>query len=339
MIQDFATFFIFFAGGLSVLFSAGQLFVKGVRMENVNLSALFLFLGLLVFQLGFISGGLVPGHPRLLLLHLTCVFIVSPLLYFAYHLVVFSEERLPARIFLLLLPTAGAFLMDAYYFSLSDEASQSLIRDILEGVNTPRAIVFKVAYVTAAVQIIIYLGFLFRKLLSVWDLRERNDILDITLIYDVLSITAVLLLSAGYILNSLKVLRGGAVYIALIIVGVYLTGQRHPRFLQLLIVEAGKKRYLNSQLAGLEIETLCRRLFDLMEEKKLYALEEISLKSIAKELQITPHQLSQLLNERLSTNFNSFINQYRISDAKRMLIEEPARSVLSIAYSVGFNSK
>jgi len=33
------------------------------------------------------------------------------------------------------------------------------------------------------------------------------------------------------------------------------------------------------------------------------------------------------------------INQYRIKEAKKMLIEESERSVLSIAYAVGFNSK
>ena len=54
---------------------------------------------------------------------------------------------------------------------------------------------------------------------------------------------------------------------------------------------------------------------------------------------MTAHQLSQLLNEKLNVNFYTFINKYRIQEARRILTEEPDKSIIAIAYDVGFNSK
>ncbi|HNF16549.1 MAG TPA: helix-turn-helix domain-containing protein, partial [Leptospiraceae bacterium] len=60
---------------------------------------------------------------------------------------------------------------------------------------------------------------------------------------------------------------------------------------------------------------------------------------LSEELGISVHQLSQILNERLGKNFHQYINEHRIEEAKRMILDEPERTVLSVAYAVGFNSK
>ncbi len=56
-------------------------------------------------------------------------------------------------------------------------------------------------------------------------------------------------------------------------------------------------------------------------------------------MELTQHQLSQLLNEKLNTNFNGFINSFRIDRARELLVSEPDAPVLNIAFAVGFNSK
>jgi len=53
---------------------------------------------------------------------------------------------------------------------------------------------------------------------------------------------------------------------------------------------------------------------------------------------MTSHQLSELLNARIGRSFNNFVNEYRVEEACRMLIEEEHRSVVSIGVAVGFNS-
>ena len=68
---------------------------------------------------------------------------------------------------------------------------------------------------------------------------------------------------------------------------------------------------------------------------------ELTLQKLAKALAVSPHHLSQTINEQLNQNFIDFINAYRIEEAKRMLVD-PAKkhySILAVSEEVGFNSK
>jgi len=76
-----------------------------------------------------------------------------------------------------------------------------------------------------------------------------------------------------------------------------------------------------------------------MSEEHLYADEELTLARLANYVNLSSHQLSELLNQNLSLSFKTFLNEERIKAACRMLREEPNRSVLSILYAVGFSSK
>ena len=72
---------------------------------------------------------------------------------------------------------------------------------------------------------------------------------------------------------------------------------------------------------------------------KLYLDETISLNKVADLLSVTTHQLSEFLNNNLKLNFNSFINKYRIEEAKRLLKERPEETIISVAFTVGFNHR
>ena len=83
-----------------------------------------------------------------------------------------------------------------------------------------------------------------------------------------------------------------------------------------------------------------KKLEHLMQGEKVYRDETISLQSLAERLSIKPHQLSQIVNEKLDRNFTDFINYHRIDEAKNILAspEGAERKKTSIAFDVGFNS-
>jgi AraC-like DNA-binding protein len=73
-------------------------------------------------------------------------------------------------------------------------------------------------------------------------------------------------------------------------------------------------RYKSS---GLTIEDAIRyksTLLDYVSRNELHKDHSISLGKLAKSLSMTPHALSQVINEQLSSNFNDFINSYRVED-------------------------
>lgn len=82
-------------------------------------------------------------------------------------------------------------------------------------------------------------------------------------------------------------------------------------------------------------------LKELMEEKKVYRAEGLSLRTLSRQLSIPDRQLSQLINDKLNKTFFDLVNYYRVEEAKQMLLEEEEekRNILDIAFEVGFNTK
>jgi AraC-like DNA-binding protein len=105
------------------------------------------------------------------------------------------------------------------------------------------------------------------------------------------------------------------------------------------VTEAAQAAYASSTLNNHDSEALVLRLCQLLEVEKLYAQETLSLSSLARQMEISSHQLSELINTRFNKSFSQLIREYRVTEAKRMLIDEPKASVLSIGLSTGFTSQ
>ena len=65
----------------------------------------------------------------------------------------------------------------------------------------------------------------------------------------------------------------------------------------------------------------------------------LSLQDLSKELNISSHQLSQFLNNNLNKNFTSFVNEFRINEACKIITSNDKLTLESVGYDVGFNSK
>lgn len=72
--------------------------------------------------------------------------------------------------------------------------------------------------------------------------------------------------------------------------------------------------------------------------KKFYLRNDINLLQVANMLQIRPRFLSEYLNLVWGVNFNQYINNLRIDEAKRLILKNPSRSFTDIAFATGFSS-
>ena len=83
------------------------------------------------------------------------------------------------------------------------------------------------------------------------------------------------------------------------------------------------------------------KLLQFINEEEPFLIPNLSLQTLAEQIQIHPNKLSWLLNEQIGKNFNEFINHYRIEYFKT-LAQNPDNShisLLGLAYESGFNSK
>lgn len=129
--------------------------------------------------------------------------------------------------------------------------------------------------------------------------------------------------------------RTGAGVAVLLIAALLLFGVRkYRRYLKL------KNKYKDSTLDQDTVAQGMKKLMYVMDIEKVYKDDGLQLHTLAKKIALTPHILSQLINEQLNKNFSDLVNGYRIDEAKKMLeAADEDTSILHICYEVGFNSK
>ncbi|NUO81355.1 AraC family transcriptional regulator [candidate division KSB1 bacterium] len=100
-------------------------------------------------------------------------------------------------------------------------------------------------------------------------------------------------------------------------------------------------KYQKSGLSAEQAENYLHRLRQFMETKRVYAKNDLTLNELAEQIAIPAHHLSQIINDRLRQNFYDFVNNYRVEEAKRRLLDPAYQhlTILAIAYEVGFSSK
>ena len=100
-------------------------------------------------------------------------------------------------------------------------------------------------------------------------------------------------------------------------------------------------KYKNSGLSRQKSLELFETLTTLMQDKKPYQESELTLFTLAKQLNIHPNHLSQMINQHSNQNFFDYINEHRVNDVKKALLypKYDNHSFLGIAHEFGFNSK
>lgn len=90
-----------------------------------------------------------------------------------------------------------------------------------------------------------------------------------------------------------------------------------------------------------QIEALKKKLYHILEHKKPYLNESLSLTDLADEMKISPKKLSVLLNQHLKVSFYTLINEYRLKEVlERMFMPEFEKyTLVGLANECGFQSK
>ena len=105
------------------------------------------------------------------------------------------------------------------------------------------------------------------------------------------------------------------------------------------LVEGERPRYSNRKISGNKAEVIRTGLKRLMTEEQRFKDPALKLQDLASALQISPHLLSQFLNENLGKRFSEFVNEHRIEAACKLLRTEHNLSLEGVGRDVGFRSK
>jgi len=185
----------------------------------------------------------------------------------------------------------------------------------------------------------VYLLWLLKSLVALQEHR-KNFRLEFAILLVVL-LVALFVIALGLSQSLMSKTQFVALYsgsIGLVFVALAVILLLKPRVVQ-RVRKAAKETYQNSTLKQVDCEQKIRELTDLMIDRKLYQQNNLDLHTVASELGLNSHQLSELVNSQLGQSFSRYLRERRIEAAKKMLLTEPKTTILNIALEAGFASQ
>ncbi len=257
-------------------------------------------------------------------------FCIGPLIYFYSGFITGFLESFELRDFRHSLPAPAVFAASAVFLSLQGNT--------ISIANENTTLWCRLVAGMMLVQFSCYAVYTLKKILDQYRFLDR--IIRETQVLIFLIIASVFCVSA----TILPLVASGLLYHpAFILVTMFICvhfwiTQRHPIFagMHTAVKESTWTRRPEETPESLDLK---KKLNRLLEEDKIYLYEELTLSMLANDLDIKPHQLSSFMNSHLGKNFSSLVNSYRVQDARHKLIHEPEKSIITIGFEVGFNSK
>lgn len=101
------------------------------------------------------------------------------------------------------------------------------------------------------------------------------------------------------------------------------------------------ERLANVKYSESELEDRKQKIVITLKENKLYQDHKLTVSKLADHLHWPINDVSMIINETFSTNFNDFINGYRVEAFKEVANDVTIKkySILGLAQEVGFGSK
>lgn len=331
-------FFLLFSSLLACLYAVGEFFSYHKNRKQILLGIIFLGTSYHLFNFYLISSGKIKW---LYLLYLTDLPIVACLgvLLDEYFLTVLegkfrSFRRLSYRIVplvtLFVLIMVWNFWNQTYYWESENKGLNPFV-------ERPLFLVLPT--------ILIYIWCMLRIFRRIskqirWSTFRKNYTLKIgiTIVGFCLALS----------LNGLKTLVTGGqtahqlsgIAIGFFLCFLYVIRQSYPDFfLEVRKIVEDEKKAKISQISKLDHKEVRNKLQDLFEKEKIYREEKLSLRELAERMDLSSHQLSEFLNSEIKLSFYQYTNFHRVKEAKEKIEKEPERSLLAIAYDVGFGSK
>jgi AraC-like DNA-binding protein len=117
--------------------------------------------------------------------------------------------------------------------------------------------------------------------------------------------------------------------------------EENEEFMALKKKNESKRKYKNSNLTEEQKEEYVKHIFTFMDEERPFINPELTVQDLSKQLNISRHHLTELLNNDIGKNFFTFINEYRVEEVKRRLLDTRFEhlTIVAIAFESGFNSK
>ena len=324
-------------------------FGRKARWKNDKWFSLFISVMILTqVETFFIRSGLMAEFPHLLNTSVPLLFLLGPLLF------LHSQKRLgkPARLrqsWLHFIPFAfylgyscfffvqpEAYKLDAFIRSFQVDLPLTGAAPVFD--TDPLRIQGLVVVELISLHIIVYA---FYTLWQLWQTPKTASHHWLWFVNGMLALGGItLFLSQGGIVNGNRFLESFLPHfsadlfptLATYALSIYVIN-RKPEGME-------KRKYAKSALSHELKAPRAHRVHEILKNEQPFLSQEFSLKKLAELCQMSPHHLSQILNEQMQVSFFELVNQYRVSEAKKRLNKKDNLPKMEqLAYDLGYKSK
>jgi AraC-like DNA-binding protein len=336
--------YLLFGGGMYMVLMALVWLIQPARNAiNYYFAAMYSSSGLIVLYAWAERTNFIYQIYLVYNIQIPLCYVFAPLLYYGFSQITELHRKPAAFDFRHFIPAAVSFPI-----IIANNLWHAPLFQRLSGGMAPIDLhahpAFLAIHILGLLSNVYILYFLFRIIITGVSLfRDKN--LETTkelrslLMYVVMFVLDILLMIVAHLRHNKEILYLAKLLSSLTFILYSFYSFRYPEYSQKVIRKAKLIRYKNTQLGGLNTEELLDRLGYLMSSEKIFRDTELTLVSLGAQLMVTPNQLSEILNERLHMNFRSYLNDFRVREAERMLLEKSEASIIEIAFEVGFNSK
>lgn len=334
--------------GQALLFACVLVSIRrGNVLANRLLAALLLVISIILVWNILLHTRYLLKHPHLAQLHAPLQFTLGPLIYLYIKKTLTGGTKLSGRALLHFIPSALCFIYLLPFYFQSKGHKLAYLTSALVSYPLEWYVRTGIVLLQAAIYMFPILQTVIRSPRNVDEGAKRANNVDLywvriwTGIFLVIWVASVIRFVSDYSVHTNLIIP--FLFSVFIYTAVYVRLRRSEPVSE--TAEANNllsaRRYEKSTLTPERAERYLARLSEMMESEKPYTDGELSLQKLAEMLGISAHHLSQVINERLNQNFFDFVNQYRVEEAKRQLLDTKKKhySIMAIAADVGFNSK
>lgn len=323
---------MFILNGFFGLFIALRILLKKRRKDFKNLyfSIFISGVSLMLIELAFFWWHGLSYNPKVSFFRAQFYFWI-PSLYLYLRNKIKIVPKLKKKEIALHYFTPVVFLM--FYIAINFSSSELLISIL-------NSLTLKIVHTGIYILVLIYTGILHQE-----DIHTINKKWLITLI-SFTSVIFILLLIRAYFKED-QIINSLTIYFTAIFFSIFINIISFILFLQPDFIisknentDTEKTKYKNSGLTDDMLNSLKIELKELLEIKKVYLDNTLTLEDLAEQLNTDRYSLSQTINQEFGKNYYELINDYRIEEAIGKIHNSKKDLIIAdLIYESGFNNK